>query len=76
MTSTPRSDSACRVCSGFEPQTIDRLLVVGHGVRFVAARWGIPRWVVKSHRDRCLVGDRLKATEADLVRLAAPAGGG
>jgi hypothetical protein len=51
-------------------------LVVGHGVRFVAARWGIPRWVVKSHRDRCLVGDRLKATEADLVRLAAPAGGG
>jgi len=72
----PRSDGACRVCSGFEPQTIDRLLVVGHGVRFVSERWGIPRWVVKRHRDVCLVGDRLAATEADLARLAAKPGVG
>jgi hypothetical protein len=69
----PRDAGPCKVCAGFEPQTIDRLLVVGHGVRFVSARWGIPRWVVKSHRDRCLVGDRLKATEAALSRMA---GGG
>jgi len=69
----PRSDGGCSVCMGFEPQTIDRLLVVGHGVRFVSARWGHTRQVVKAHRDRCLVGDRLKATEAALSRMA---GGG
>ncbi len=74
MTSTPRSDSACRVCSGFEPQTIDRLLVVGHGVRFVADRWGHTRQVVKRHRDVCLQGDRLAATEADLVRMSGGVG--
>ena len=69
----PRSerDSTCRVCSGWEPETVDRLLLVGHGIRFVADRWGHTRQVVKSHRDRCLVGDRRKRVEADLVRLGA-----
>ncbi len=73
MTRTPLDErnGTCRVCSGFEPQTIDRLLVVGHGVRFVSERWGIPRWAVKAHRDRCLVGERRKRVEADLVRLGA-----
>jgi hypothetical protein len=67
----PRSerDSTCRVCMGMEPRTIDRLLLVGHGVRFVSARWGHTRQVVKRHRDRCLVGDRLAATEAALDRM-------
>ncbi len=64
-------DSTCRICSGFEPRTIDRLLLVGHGIRFVAARWGIPRWVVKRHRDVCLVGERLEATRVDLGRMGA-----
>jgi hypothetical protein len=61
---------------GMEPETVDRLLLIGYGPRFVSERWGVPRKVVKRHRDRCLVGDRLAATEADLVRLAASAGGG
>ncbi len=63
-------NGTCRVCSGFEPETVDRLLVVGHGIRFVADRWGHTRQVVKRHRDRCLVGDRLAATEAALSRMA------
>ncbi len=69
----PRSerDSACGICMGMEPETVDRLLLVGYGPRFVAQRWGVTRQVVKRHRDRCLVGERLKATEADLVRLGA-----
>jgi hypothetical protein len=53
-----------------EPETIDRLLLAGYGPRFVAQRWGVTRKVVAQHRDRCLTGARLKATEADLVRLA------
>jgi hypothetical protein len=72
----PRSDGACRVCSGWEPQTVDRLLLVGHGIRFVSERWGHRRGDVKRHRDVCLQGDRRKRVEADLVRLAASAGGG
>ncbi len=71
MTRMPRSAGGCAVCSGWEPETIDRLLVVGHGIRFVSARWGHTRQVVKRHRDVCLQGDRLAATEADLVRLGA-----
>ena len=69
----PRSerDSACRICMGMEPETVDRLLLVGYGPRFVAQRWGVTRQVVAKHRDRCLTGDRLKATEADLVRMSA-----
>jgi hypothetical protein len=63
-------DGGCLVCSGFEPQTVDRLLLVGHGIRFVSKRWGHTRQVVKAHRDRCLVGDRRKRVEADLVRMA------
>ncbi len=71
-----RDAGPCKVCGGFEPHTVDRLLLVGHGIRFVADRWGHTRQVVKRHRDRCLVGDRLKATEADLARMSASAGGG
>ncbi len=59
-----------------EPRTIDRLLLAGHGIRFVASRWGHRRGAVKRHRDVCLVGDRLAATEAALSRMAASAGGG
>jgi len=66
-------DGTCAVCVGMEPRTIDRLLVIGHGSRFVATRWGYTRRDVKAHRDRCLVGERLAATEADLVRMS---GGG
>ncbi len=68
----PRSerDGACPICSGMEPETVDRLLLVGHGIRFVSARWGHSRRDVKGHRDRCLQGDRLAATEDDVVRLA------
>jgi hypothetical protein len=69
----PRSerDSTCRICVGMEPETVDRLLLVGYGPRFVSERWGIPRRDVKAHRDRCLTGARLAATQADLVRMSA-----
>jgi hypothetical protein len=68
----PRSerDSTCRVCSGWEPQTVDRLLSVGYGPRFISARWGHDRKVVAHHRDRCLTGERLAATESALSRMA------
>jgi len=71
----PRSerDTRCAICMGMEPETVDRLLAAGYGPRFVAQRWGVTRQVVAKHRDRCLVGDRRKRVEADLVRLA---GGG
>ena len=62
-------DGACKVCSGWEPETVDRLLAVGHGIRFVADRWGHRRQDVKTHRDRCLTGARLKTTEAALDRM-------
>ena len=72
----PRSDrdGTCAVCVGMEPRTIDRLLVIGHGSRFVATRWGHARRDVKAHRDRCLVGDRRKRVEADLLRMAGVGG--
>jgi hypothetical protein len=74
-TSMPRSerDTRCAICMGMEPETVDRLLAVGYGPRFVASRWGVTRKVVAQHRDRCLTGARLAATEADLVRMS---GGG
>jgi hypothetical protein len=67
---------SCPICRGMEPETVDRLLLVGHGVRFVSARWGHTRRGVKAHRARCLVGDRRKRVEADLIRMAAKPGGG
>ena len=67
----PRDAGGCPVCSGIEPRTIDRLLLIGYGPRFVSGRWGHRRQDVRRHRDRCLQGDRLAATEADLVRLGA-----
>lgn len=73
MTSMLRSEGGCVVCSGWEPETIDRLLLIGYGPRFVAQRWGVTRKVVAKHRDRCLTGSRLAATEAALSRMA---GGG
>ena len=63
-------DGACRVCMGMEPETADRLLLVGYGPRFVAQRWGVTRKVVAKHRDRCLTGGRLAATQAALSRMA------
>ena len=72
----PRSErAACKVCAGREPKTVDRLLVIGHGTRFVAQRWGLPRKAVAMHRDTCLVGDRRQAVEADLRRMAGEAEG-
>ena len=70
-----RSAGACRICMGMEPETVDRLLAVGHGIRFVAQRWGVTRQVVAKHRDRCLTGGRLAATQAALSRMGAKPGG-
>jgi hypothetical protein len=73
----PRSErDRCPICVGMEPETVDRLLAVGYGPRFVAQRWGVTRKVVAKHRDRCLTGGRLKATQAALSRMGAKPGGG
>ena len=62
---------SCPVCLAPEPRTIDRLLLYGYGLAFVAARWGsLKRQHVKKHRDRCLVGEGRQAVEDDLVRMA------
>jgi hypothetical protein len=53
-----------------EPETVDRLLVLGYGPRFIETRWGIARWRIKKHRDECLVGERRAGVEADLRRMA------
>ena len=73
----PRSerDGACRICMGMEPETVDQLLLVGYGPSFVSERWGHSRRDVQAHRDRCLTGDRLKATQAALARMGAKPGG-
>ena len=54
-----------------EPETVDRLLLVGYGPRFVSERWGHDRRDVKSHRDHCLTGERLKTTRGALSRMGA-----
>ncbi len=67
---------ACPVCEGFEPQTVNRLLALGYGSRFIAARFPrVNRKDVRRHAQRCLplVEDEVKA---DLERLANRRGGG
>ena len=66
---------ACKACVAPDVKTIDRLLAFGHGTRFVAARWGLPRKAVAKHRDTCLVGDRRAKVEADLRSMAGEAQG-
>jgi hypothetical protein len=68
----PRSerDSSCGICMGMEPETADRLLLVGYGPRFISERFGVTRKVVAKHRDRCLRGRRLEATESALARMS------
>jgi hypothetical protein len=58
-----------------EPETVDRLLLVGYGPRFIAQRWGIDRKAIAKHRDRCLVGERRAGVEADLRSMASKAEG-
>jgi hypothetical protein len=72
---TPPAGETCRVCSRMEPETIDRLFLLGYGPRFVGMRWGLPRWRVKKHRDECLVGERRRAVEDGLRLMASKRGG-
>ena len=62
------ADKACKVCNAVESRTIDRLLAIGYGPPFIAARWDLKRNAIKNHRGKCLVGDRLADTVADLER--------
>jgi hypothetical protein len=73
----PRSETkrGCGVCQAIEPETVDRLLALGYGPSFVAARWGLPRHRVKLHRDECLVGERRQRVEEDLQRKVEKTGG-
>jgi hypothetical protein len=61
---------ACPVCEGPEPRTVNRLLALGYGSRFVAARVPrVNRKDVRRHTDRCLplIEDEV---EADIESLA------
>lgn len=63
------SKGRCPACSHVEDYTIDRLLVLGHGSRFIAARFGITRQQVRCHQRECLP-DRRPAVEAKLREMA------
>ena len=56
--------SACKVCEVWKSEALDRLLLLGHGPPFVAARWGLPRHLVKRHRDKCLAEDTRRRSDA------------
>lgn len=64
----------CKVCSGPEPYSIDKLLLLGRGPRFIAPIFGHTRPAVAAHRDRCLVGERRAKIEADLRAKAGMSG--
>ncbi len=70
-----RATKGCKVCSGPEPRTVDRLLLLGRGFRFIAPIFGVTRADVKRHAERCLVGERRSAAERDLLRMACGAAG-
>ena len=60
----------CPVCEGYEPRTVNRLLVLGHGSRFVAERFpGLTRMDVRRHKEVCLPPVREEVNK-DLKRLA------
>ncbi len=59
----------CKVCKAMEPNTIDRLLVVGYGPQFISTRWGLRRQHVKKHRDECLQGLRRAEVVADVQQM-------
>ena len=66
----------CPVCTGLEPRTADRLLLLGRSPRRIAPVFGVTRRQIQEHRDRCLVGTRLEEAVADLRRMAAKRGEG
>jgi len=58
----------CSVCEGFEPRTVNRLLGLGYGSRFIAARFpGVSRKDVRRHAEVCLP-PKLEEVHADLRR--------
>ena len=57
----------CRICTGPEPGTVDKLLVLGWSPRFIASRWGVSRKLVARHRDRCLTDSERENVKRDLL---------
>jgi hypothetical protein len=54
---TPPVKGECKACKSFEPYTINRLLALGYGSRFVAERMpGLTRRDVRRHKETCLPG--------------------
>ena len=66
----------CPVCAGAEPGTVDKLLLLGHGPRWIAPKFGHTRRAVAKHRGLCLVGERRAAVEEDLREMAGTTEGG
>jgi hypothetical protein len=59
----------CKACGSFEPYTINRLLALGYGSRFVAERMpGLTRKDVRRHKESCLPGV-LEEVNEDLRRM-------
>ena len=61
--------AACKVCEGVEPRTVNRLIGLGRGSRFIADRFPhVSRKDVKRHQERCF--PRIRGEVAhDLERL-------
>ena len=66
----------CKVRKGPEPGTLDRLLLLGRAPRWIAPKFGHSRRDVVRHEDACLVGERRRRVEADLLQMADEAEGG
>ena len=59
----------CKVCEGVEPYTVNRLLGLGRGSRFVEARFPhLTRKNVKRHQQECFPQMRDEVAQ-DLARL-------
>ena len=68
--------TACKVCRGVEPAVVDKLLVWGRAPRWIAPKFGHTRRDVARHEKACLVGERRRRVEADLLAIANEAEGG
>jgi hypothetical protein len=59
----------CKACESFEPHTINRLLALGYGSRFVAERMpSLTRQDVRRHQRECFPQLR-EDVRADLLSL-------